>query len=113
MNLQPVQAAVICIAMSSAPAPAWADYPAGSPALGGGLDQDRTLYETYPGSNARDWSKPAIVIEEGNLYRTLPGSNARNWGESAIRKENGVIYRTLPGSNSRDWSQPGIKVEED
>lgn len=109
MKIQQVKAAAIGICMGAALAPAWADYPA----FGGGLDKDRTVHETYPGSNARDWSKPAIVIEEGTLYRTLPGSNARNWGESAIRKENGVIYRTLPGSNRRDWSQPGIKVEED
>jgi hypothetical protein len=54
--------------------------------------RETTIYPTYPGSNARDWGQPAIVIER----------NERGQDE---------VYKTLPGSNMRDYRRPAIIID--
>ncbi len=79
--------------------------------------QATTIYETYPGSNTRNWGQPAVRVQEGqngvNIYQTLPGSNTRDYRQPGTVIQNGTIYRTLPGSNTRDWSKPGVRWEDD
>ena len=75
-----------------------------------------TFYQTYPGSNARDYSQSATTIERSgngyNIYQTYPGSNARDYSQPSYQIMDNQMYQTYPGSNARDYSRPGFGWSE-
>jgi hypothetical protein len=55
--------------------------------------QDTVIYQTYPGTDIRDYSAPSMVIERDGV------------------QGNGIGYQTHPGTTVRDYSKPGIIIE--
>lgn len=74
-----------------------------------------TIYQTYPGTNTRDHSKPAIVstIKNGRIesYETYPETTTRNYERPSYITDmkTGEVYQTYPGTSTRDYSQPTYK----
>jgi hypothetical protein len=80
--------------------------------------QSADIYETYPGTNVRDYSKPGYHVDQNSGYPTLPGTNgARDYSRPGygVQRDSGgeTFYPTLSGTNgARDWSQPGVRIQE-
>lgn len=68
------------------------------------------IYQTLPGTNIRDYSKPGLVQQGDAIYQTLPGSNIRDYSAPGYKVQGSVIRQTLPGSNIIDYSKPGYSV---
>ena len=47
--------------------------------------EDTMVYETYPGTNVRDYNKPGVKIEDDNVYQTYPGTNVRDYNKPGYK----------------------------
>lgn len=76
------------------------------------LAKDQHIYPTIPGTTARDYSQPGLVIQDnGKAYRTIPGTDARDYTQPGYIQQGDQIYPTVPGTDSRDYTQPGYIVK--
>jgi hypothetical protein len=46
------------------------------------------------------------------IYQTHPGTNIRDYSKPGYRIEGNNIYQTYPGTNIKDFSKPGYKIEK-
>jgi len=83
--------------------------------------QNAKIYPTYPGTSIRDYSKPGMIVKDGNVYQTYPGTDVRDYSKSGYKLESSPerstrssktvnVYPTYKGTNVRDYSKPGYKV---
>jgi hypothetical protein len=66
-------------------------------------DDSKTTFQTLHGSNTRDYSAPAYIVEGNTTYQTLPGSNMRDYRAPSYVTNGNTTYQTLPGSSTRDY----------
>ncbi len=83
---------------------------AGLALLFAGVVSADAIYQTLPGTNIRDYSKPGLVHQGNTVYQTLPGSSIRDYSKPGYTQQGGTVYQTLPGTNIRDYSKPGYSI---
>jgi hypothetical protein len=59
----------------------------------------QVAYETLPGTDIRDYRKPAIVVEV---------EPATRWSNERV-----TVYQTLPGTDVRDYNKKAYVVEKE
>lgn len=65
-------------------------------------------YPTYPGTEARDYSKPGYVIDSSGILRpTHLGTNSIDRLKPGIMIKGDKAYLTHLGTESPDYSKPG------
>lgn len=70
------------------------------------------IYQTYPGSNAPDYSKPGMRVDGNRMQPTYPGSTGADYSKPGYIREGNTIRQTFPGSSGIDYSKPGYVVRD-
>ncbi len=73
-----------------------------------GAAKEKLICPTYPGTSARDYSKPCLKQEGDTAYPTLPGTSVRDYSRPGYRSEGKEIRQTIPGTDAIDYSAPGF-----
>ena len=61
------------------------------------------IYQTYPGTDVPDYSRPHYVIEDGRVFKTYPGTTTPDYGAPEYFIERNPVYRH--GKSFRDYSK--------
>lgn len=82
--------------------------------LSGPVGARTVIQPNLDGTDWHDYSKPSLVIDDGQIYQTLPGGLGRDYSAPGYYIDDGTVYQSvIPGTRSRDFSEPSFSIRRD